>query len=32
LDLSDISWPHTRSIASRDRRSERMSTGIPPFL
>jgi hypothetical protein len=26
LDLSDISWPHTRLVASRDRRSERMST------
>jgi hypothetical protein len=24
-------WPHTRSIASRERRSERMSTGVPPF-
>ena len=31
LDLLDISWPHMRSIASRDRRSERMSTGVPPF-
>jgi hypothetical protein len=32
LDLLDISWPHARSIASRDRRSERISTGVPPFL
>jgi len=31
-DLLDLSWPHTRSVASRDRRSECMSTGVPPFL
>ena len=31
LDLSDISWPHTLLIASRDRRSKHMSTGVPPF-
>jgi hypothetical protein len=30
--LFGSSWPHTRSIASRDRRRERMSTGVPPFL
>ncbi len=30
-DLSDLSWPHTCSIALRDRRSEHMSTGVPPF-
>ncbi len=32
LDFSDLSWPHTRSIALRDRRSKRMSTGVPPFM
>jgi len=31
-DLLDLSWLNTRSVASRDRRSERMSTGVPPFL
>jgi hypothetical protein len=32
FDFSDLSWPHTWLIASRDRRSECMSTGVPPFL
>jgi hypothetical protein len=32
LDLSNPYRPHTRSIASRDRRSEHISTGVPPFL
>ncbi len=31
-DLLDLSWLHTRSVASRDRRSKLMSTWVPPFL
>ena len=31
LDFSDPYRPHTRLIALRDRRSERISTGVPPF-
>jgi hypothetical protein len=32
LDLLDLSWLHTRSIALRDKRSKCISTGVPPFL
>ena len=31
-DLLDLSWPHARLVALRDRKSGRMSTGVPPFL
>ncbi len=31
LDFLDLSRPHTRLIALRYRRSERISTGVPPF-
>ncbi len=30
-DVSDLTWPHTRSVVLRDIKSERMSTGVPPF-
>jgi hypothetical protein len=31
FDFLDLSWLHTRLIALKDKRSEHMSTGVPPF-